>query len=534
MMRIAAISFTPPELYGLQLGLLNILVDLRSLGNVHTEVHFVDDSQRIDGKSFDVILMSVVNSLQYPLIFAALKKMDVPFHSVDRTSEYPFVVVGGIGLPNPEPLAEFIDIAVTSPSSESLISIVRHLSKQTPSERDRKSRLWGLTDIPDIYIPSLVNPEFNNDHTIKSIKSRYELHFNKDKTRPRFYCSSDGNGIVSILMNTGCRKKCYFCALTWYWHYVEADLVNIKREVSNLENRNTNTLIVNSASITQHSEFDAIIEYLRKSGHRIVMGSLRADELNDEKGSRLASLNCTDHSITEYSGLSCVDSRMLTFGIETPSRDLLRLLGKNMDPQLVERNIKMMISKGLNRIGLYFMIGLPHERKDDRMAIINFVKNIADENHNNIRGLSIRTNPLVPTPCTPMQRCEYEDVENIERHLTELTNGFDDILRNSHIRQSSSIHVLNPGTYLYETIAYRGDRRTGGLLLELYRRGIKLESLDKPTIENLLTEFGLPCYDFFRRRINPSEILPWQLLIGDTVIVSEREFLTRLASVQSR
>ncbi len=85
--------------------------DLEALMRQHRVPQFTVDAHRALG-DFDLIGMSFSTELGYTNMLTALDLAQFPVLSADRNDEHPIVVAGGHAAFNPEPIADFIDVAV--------------------------------------------------------------------------------------------------------------------------------------------------------------------------------------------------------------------------------------------------------------------------------------------------------------------------------------------------------------------------------------------------------------------------------------
>ena len=85
--------------------------DLEALMREHGVPAFTVDGHRPLG-AFDVLGISFSTELGYTNMLTALDLAGIPLHAVDRTVDHPIVLAGGHAAFNPEPVADFVDVAV--------------------------------------------------------------------------------------------------------------------------------------------------------------------------------------------------------------------------------------------------------------------------------------------------------------------------------------------------------------------------------------------------------------------------------------
>jgi radical SAM superfamily enzyme YgiQ (UPF0313 family) len=84
---------------------------------------------------------------------------------------------------------------------------------------------------------------------------------------------------------------------------------------------------------------------------------------------------------------------------------------------------EVLLSQGVNRLKLYFMVGLPGENMEDVKAIADLSKRIAEAGYGS-KSVHLSVNPLVPKPHTPFQWEKMASVPNIREKLKLLRKLF--------------------------------------------------------------------------------------------------------------
>jgi len=115
------------------------------------------------------------------------------------------------------------------------------------------------------------------------------------------------------------------------------------------------------------------------------------------------------------SALADSGQRTITFAPEAGSERLRRSLNKNIsDDQLLD---KVALAKhcGIEKIKLYFMVGLPGEEESDITAIAALAKRVRK-----ILPVRLNVGIFVPKPKTPFAREKFADKPVLSRRLTAL------------------------------------------------------------------------------------------------------------------
>src|SRR5438874_6114702 len=96
--------------------------DLEALMREHGVSQFTVDGHRPVG-AFDLFGVSFATELGYTNLLTALDLAGIPLDAIDRTTDHPIVVAGGHAAFNPEPIAEFVDVAVLGDGEEAVLEI---------------------------------------------------------------------------------------------------------------------------------------------------------------------------------------------------------------------------------------------------------------------------------------------------------------------------------------------------------------------------------------------------------------------------
>ena len=144
--------------------------DLEALMRAANVPHFSIDSHRPLG-DFDLLGFSFSTELGYTNMLSALSLANIPLRSQQRTMSDPIVIAGGHASFNPEPIADFIDVAVLGDGEEAVIAItnvVRDWKEQDfPGGRD--GLLLQLAQKAGCYVPKFYDVEYLANGQIKRV-----------------------------------------------------------------------------------------------------------------------------------------------------------------------------------------------------------------------------------------------------------------------------------------------------------------------------------------------------------------------------
>ena len=119
--------------------------DLEALMREHGVPAFTVDAHRPLG-AFDLLGVSFATELGYTNLLTALDLAGIPLHAADRDEQHPVVVAGGHAAFNPEPIADFVDVAAIGDGEEvvgDITDVVKAWKADGPPGRARASCCCG-------------------------------------------------------------------------------------------------------------------------------------------------------------------------------------------------------------------------------------------------------------------------------------------------------------------------------------------------------------------------------------------------------
>ena len=151
--------------------------DLEALMREEGVPAFTVDAHRPLG-AFDVLGVSFATELGYTNLLTALDLAGIPLHAVDRGDDHPVVVAGGHAAFNPEPVADFVDVAAIGDGEEvvgDITDVVREW-KAAGRPGGRAELLLRLAETPGCYVPSLYRASYGPDGAIAEEGVRVGAH----------------------------------------------------------------------------------------------------------------------------------------------------------------------------------------------------------------------------------------------------------------------------------------------------------------------------------------------------------------------
>ena len=458
---------------------------------------FTDISETLPSHP-ELLGFSVSWELDYINILNLLEDLDIPIFSKQRHENHPLVFGGGPVLTaNPEPFADFFDVILLGDGEDLLPNFID--AYQQVRQADRQTKLLHLAQVPGVYIPSLYAINYHSlDGAIESIEPLFPdvpSYITKQTYRGNVLSTSTvvtpqaaWENIYMVEVVRSCPEMCRFCLasyLTLPFRTASLETALIPAIERGL--KVTNRLGLLGASVTQHPEFNSLLDYLAKpeyDGVRLSIASVRTNTVTE----KLA------YTLTKRG------TKSITIAIESGSENLRKIINKKLSNEEIIQAATNAKAGGLKGIKFYGMAGVPGEELADieaTAAMLQAVKKTAP-------GLKITfgCSTFVPKSHTPFQWLGVN--KQAEKRLKLLQKR----LRPQGID-------FRPESYnwsVIQALLSRGDRRLSRLLLLTREYGDSVGSY-KRAFKQLKGQ--IPDLDFYvYDRWHLEQILPWEHLQG--------------------
>ncbi len=410
------IGFCYPNVYragmsGLTIKLLYALFNMRD--DVLCERFFIPtlrelyaslESNQPLGK-FDVAAFTLQYEEDYTNIVQMLRRSGIPPRREDRENRDPIVVAGGpCATANPEPMSDFVDLFVIGEVEPILDELVDQLKA---CERDR-GHIEEFANIEGVYVPQVSNPTkrvwaHNLDEAFHPTAQQVPT---VDDRSP--YMTIFGK-TFTVEETRGCSRRCRFCLLK---HISGPRRERSLAKVEEIIDEGTKLTPVGKvsligASVFDYSRLEDVCEYVVSRGLELSIPSVRPESVTEKLAKLLAEGK----------------QKSVTMAPDAASPRILDVTCKGMDADALVNAAKVLLGKGVNRLKLYFMVGLPKEDKEDIEAIADLSKRIADVGYG-LKAVHLSVNPLVPKPHTPFQWEGMASVPDVREKLKLLKKLF--------------------------------------------------------------------------------------------------------------
>lgn len=464
-------------------------------------------------KNFDIIGFSVGYEMSYTGILNMLSLAGLPLKSKDRPGLAPLVVAGGACMFNPEPIADFIDLALIGEGEEldrEVVELYRSAKKEGLSKADFLNR---AAQIKGVYVPSLYSYTYNEDGSVKEITPVNNAPKTVEK---RIIENLDGSYFPTetIVPSTeivhdrtvlelfrGCIRGCRFCQAGYVYRPVRSKNLDtlVKQGIGSLKHSGYEEISLSSLSTSDYHSIgglcDGLLDWCEPRKASLSLPSLRADNFSMELMKKVQKVR--------KSGL--------TFAPEAGSQRLRDVINKNVTEEDILSSCAAAFRGGWSSVKLYFMLGLPTETDEDVLQIADLAYKVLNvwrqESPNKARGvkITVSTSCFVPKPMTPFQWCRQDSMEEFERKQG--------LLRAALKSKSISYNWHSPDVSFIEAVLARGDRRLGAVLEQVFKAsgGLKAwdEYFDFPAWLKAFEDCGIDPDFYALRERSSDEVLPW-------------------------
>ena len=479
---------------------------------------FTVDSHR-PIKAFDLLGISFSTELGYTNMLGTLDLAGIPMESRDRGIDAPIVVAGGHAAFNPEPIADFIDIAVLGDGEEAVLEITEVVRtwKAEAREGGRDQLLMNLAQVQGVYVPRFYDVDYLPDGRIhRVVPNRSGIPFRVQKRTtmhlddwpypkaPLVPLAETVHERMSVEIFRGCTRGCRFCQAGMITRPVrERSLTGIAEMVERgLNATGFEEVGLLSLSSADHSEIAEVAKGL-------------ADRYADDQVSlSLPSTRVDAFNVTLADELSRNGRRSgLTFAPEGGSERLRKVINKTVTEEDLIRTVTTAYVGGWRQVKLYFMVGLPTETDDDVLQIAKLAKAVIKAGrdatgHKDIR-CTVSIGGFVPKPHTPFQWASQLDHETTDKRLRLLKDA---IGRDRSI--GFRYHDGKPG--IVEGLLSRGDRRVGAVIRRAWENGGRFdgwsEHFSYQRWADSAVEVGIDIDWYTTRERSEVEVLPWDHL----------------------
>ena len=484
-------------------------------------------------KDFDILGITLQYEMCYTNILQILDLSGIPLHGSDRTWDDPIVIGGGPCAYNPEPIAEFFDLFYIGEGETAYRQLIDIYKDSRKNGESRETFLKRAAGVPGIYVPSLYEPEYNEDGTLKAfhptcpeapekVVKQLVLDMTEavypEKPLVPFIKVTQDRVVLEIMR--GCIRGCRFCQAGMIYRPVREKNVERLKDLAYkmLKNTGHEEISLSSLSSSDYRSLEELVRFLIEEFHgkgvNVSLPSLRIDAF----------------SLDVMSKVQDVKKSSLTFAPEAGSQRLRDVINKGLTEEEILQGAADAFKGGWNRVKLYFMLGLPTETVEDMEGIALLSEKIAEEYYeipkdqrNGKVQVVASTSFFVPKPFTPFQWARMSTKEEFLDKARVVNRKMKEMLNHKSLKYNwheADVTVL-------EGVLARGDRRVAAVIEEAYRNGALYDAWSESFRNDIWMKAFETCgvdIDFYTTRERSlDEQFPWDFI--DTGV--SKEFLKR-------
>lgn len=417
----------------------------------------------------ELLGFSVSWELDYGNLLGMLEAQKIPIHSQARGRGHPIVFGGGPVLTaNPEPFAPYFDVILLGDGEELLGEFLDAYQQVRGAER--WLQLKHLAQVPGVYVPAAYQVRYAAPDgpvlAVEPVEAAFPARLTKRTYRGNTLSASTvvtahaaWENIYMVETVRSCPELCRFCLASYLTlPFRTPDLQTSLIPAIERGLRVTHRIGLLGASVTQHPEFETLLDYFAQPQHdavRLSIASVRAGTLSEKLARTLA-----QH-----------DSHSVTIAVESGSERLRQIINKKLDQEEIRQAAQAAKAGGLRALKLYGMVGIPGERAEDlehTVAMMQDLKRVAP----GLR-LTLGCSTFVPKAHTPFQWFGVDVAAEKKLKFLQKQLG----------KSGLEFRPESYGGSVIQALISRGDRRVARVLERV--RQYALEAGDDPATPSL-------------------------------------------------
>jgi radical SAM superfamily enzyme YgiQ (UPF0313 family) len=392
--------------------------------------------------AMDLVGFSLSYELNVTNVLNMLKLGKIPLRSEDR-EKGPVIIGGGPLMLNPRPFEKFFDLIVIGEAEETLVNLLK-VFKSLKGDK-RANIIKELAKIEGLYSPLYPKKSVERSF-IKDLDTSYH------PLRPLIPVSGSIHNRLNVEISRGCGNGCRFCMAGFgYRPYRERSFERIKEIIDiSIKKTGYEEISLLSLSSGDYSSLFQTISYIkeRHKGISVSLPSLKIGSISEEEIGAIAGIARTG----------------FTFALESASPNIRCMINKNIDVDILFRQLPLLKKYGWRKLKIYLMIGFPWEKEED----ISTIKDITRRFEQAGMDINLAISPFIPKPQTPFQWLPMENSDTLREKMS--------IIRTLLRKKGKTIKYRDVATSMIEGIISRGDESLSPLFEYLADKGVRLEA----------------------------------------------------------
>ena len=458
-------------------------------------------------RAFDFVGFSLQYEMIYTNVLNMLNLAGISLHASDRAEDEPFIIGGGAGVYNVEPVADFFDFFIIGEAEEIFGEVIEEFKAWNVAGKvgGRRGFLRRLLNLRGIYVPSFYEPMYSGEKFIglKALENAPQVIYKRvvkdfDGTpsvdKPIVPYMEIVHDRAMIELFRGCSRGCRFCQAGMTYRPVRERRPETLRKMARrlIDSSGWDEISLTSLSSADYSCLSRLID------------DLQEDFRGEKVSFSLPSLRVDSFSIGLAERVQTVRKSGLTFAPEAGTQRLRDVINKNVTEQNLLDACAAAFGKGWKSVKLYFMMGLPTETDEDIAGIADLARKVAALK----RGVKVTVSVscFVPKPWTAFQWVGQISATEFERRQNLLKGLLPD--------KAITLNWHNARLSVLEGALARGDRRLSAVIETAWRNGAKFDGwsdLFKPEVwEKAFELCGVRAEYYSERTRDFWEPLPWE------------------------
>lgn len=492
-----AMAYPSMYLYGMSvLGFMTMFKDFDMHESVRAQRLFLDTQNfAVSPDKLDAIGFSYIFEGDIFSILRMLKNYNIELESVNRPSDSPLIFVGGpVVSANPEPFADFFDFMIIGDGEGFAEQFTEIYLKN--KNKSKQELLFAISKIEGVYVPSLYKVKYEEEIQ----KSFYSLYDGVPRYINKRTASNEGclySPIISdetfyantafIELVRGCPSECKFCYAHWHCRPIRYfNFSAIKKAVKKVA-KHADKITFVGAMITAHPNFEELCVYVKK--------------LKEKKNFRVEFSSLGFDKYCKYVP-ELLEEKVISLAVECGSEEQRKKLGKYLSDEKIYSTIDFYVGLGIEKINLYFMIGLPNETIDDINKYIDFSVSLAKK-YKNIKFCHI-ISTFNPKPNTPFERKRRQSKFELDEKIQRIKEKF----KGNRIMA----YYPQPGRDAFNALIGLSDRRLGKYIKYVFENDVKEQDYFK-AYKKCMKKYDLPHYSkYIYAQKSEEHLLPWNFI----------------------